>query len=318
MTGPGSWTAWELHPAVLAGIGAAAACYGIGLRTLWRRAGSGRGISHRRAAAGGAGLAVLLLALVSPIDALGHALFSAHMVQHLLLLVVAPPLLVAGAPLYVGFWALPRRSRRRLGDWWHRARRGRRAARAALRPLPVWLTNVVILWFWHLPAAYDLAVRIEPIHALEHASFLVAAFLFWWLPFRHAGRRMDRGAGIIYVFTAGLQCSALGAILTFSGSAWYAVHAHTTAALGLSPLQDQQLAGLIMWIPAAVVYLGAAALLFLQWLERAGARRDVPLTGSVRVGSMRIAPGRPSGHSGQGRGRPDHHHLRGRSACRSS
>lgn len=273
MTGPGTaWGTWDLHPTVLAALAVGSAWYGLGLRALWRRAGRGRGVTRWRMVCFACGMTVLLGALVSPVDSLGHDLFSAHMVQHLLLLVVAPPLLVAGAPLYVGFWALPRATRRALGGWWNAADRLRRTARAMLRPLPVWVINVVILWFWHLPAAYDLAVRNETIHGFEHASFVVTSFFFWWLLFRHTGRRMDRGAGILYLFSAGLQCSALGALLTLSGGAWYAVHAHTTQAYGLTPVQDQQLAGLIMWIPAGLVYLGAAAVLFLQWLERSGAR----------------------------------------------
>jgi putative membrane protein len=264
------WRGLNPHPGVPAGVVALAAWYGVGLRRLWRQAGTGRGVAAWRAVAYGSGLLILLLALDSPLDEMADALFSAHMVQHLLLLIVVPPLFVAGAPLFVGYWALPRETRRGLAGWWHRARRLRRAARSVLRPVPVWLVNVVVLWFWHLPGAYDLAVRNEGIHAVEHTSFLVTAFFFWWLLFRHTGRRMDRGAGIIYVFTAGLASSALGAILTFAGSAWYAVHAQTTARWGFTPEEDQQLAGLIMWIPAGLAYLTAAGVLFVEWLDGPG------------------------------------------------
>lgn len=254
--------------------------------------GPGRGVSRWRAGAYGAGLLVVLLALVSPLDTQAQALFSAHMVQHLLLLLVAPPLLVAGAPLYVGFWALP--GRRALGRWWRGSPRVRAVAGRLLSPLPVWATNVAVLWFWHLPVTYDLAVQQEAVHVFEHASFLATAFLFWWLLFRHTGRRMDQGRGVIYVFTAGLQCSMLGAILTFSGKAWYSVHAPSTAAWGLTPLQDQQLAGLIMWIPGGLVYLGAAAVLFLQWIERPGSRarptpHDRALLSGTRSGRSEVA-----------------------------
>lgn len=274
LTGPHDlWRAWDLHPGVVGGLAIGAAWYAAGLRRLWRRAGRGRGVARWRATCAAAALLVLVVALLSPLDALGHALFSAHMVQHLLLLVVAPPLLVAGAPLYVGLWALPDASRRVVARWWHGARRLRAIAGQLLRPIPVWSANVAILWAWHLPAAYDLAVRRDWVHALEHASFLVASFFFWWLLFRHTGRRMDRGAGIVYVFAAGLQCAALGALLTLSGGAWYAVHAHTTAAFGLTPIEDQQLAGLIMWIPAGLAYLVASAVLFVQWIEPASTRR---------------------------------------------
>lgn len=250
----------ETAAGIVIGVLAAAAWYAIGLRRLWARVGRGRVVSPARAACYAGGLLVLLGALASPIAELGHELFSAHMVQHLLLILVAPPLLVAGAPLYVGLWALPRGWRRALGRWWP-------GHGGVYWPLVVWVVSAGILWFWHLPVTYDLAVLHPEMHALEHLSFVVAAFFFWWLLFRPVGHRMDRGAGILYLFAAGLQASMLGALLTFSGSAWYGVHAHTTEAFGLTPVQDQQLAGLIMWIPAALVYLGACAVLFVQWLE---------------------------------------------------
>ena len=221
-----------------------------------------------RVGGGATALVLLIAALMSPLDAMADALFSAHMVQHLLLILVIPPLLVAAAPGYVGLWGLPAERRRRLTHWWRWSPRMRGAAAALLCPVPVWTANVAILWFWHLPAAYDLAVRHEAVHVAEHASFLLASFVFWWLLFRHTGRRrrMDRGAGVVYVVAAGFQCSALGALLTFAGRPLYAVHALTTAAWGLSPLEDQQIAGLIMWIPASLVYLAAAGVLFVEWI----------------------------------------------------
>lgn len=251
------------------GLAGATVLYATGVRRLWRRAGRGRGVSGWRVATGAVAVLILIVALLSPLDAMADDLFSAHMVQHLLLLLVAPPLLVAAAPEYVGLWGLPASARRRLTRWWRHSPSARGAVSRVLRPGPVWAANVAILWFWHLPAAYDAAVRNQGVHALEHASFLIAAFFFWWLLFRHTlRRRMDRGLGIVYVFTAGLQGSALGALLALAGSPWYAVHAHTTAAWGLTPSEDQQIAGLIMWIPAGLVYLVVAAVLFVQWIEQ--------------------------------------------------
>lgn len=272
------------------GLAAAAVLYGTGVRRLWRRAGRGHGVSGWRVGAGAAAVLILIVALLSPLDALADDLFSAHMVQHLLLLLIAPPLLVAAAPEYVGLWGLSVPARQRLTRWWRHSPRARSAVSRALRPGPVWAANVAILWFWHLPTAYDAAVRHQVVHALEHASFLIAAFFFWWLLFRHGARRrqMDRGVGLVYVFTAGLQCSALGALLALAGSPWYAVHAHTTAAWGLTPLEDQQIAGLIMWIPAGLVYLLVAAVLFVQWIEQPTRR------GAMRPGVGRMISSRSS------------------------
>ncbi len=255
--------------------------YLAGLRRLRRRGRPGHGLEWWRPwvalAAGGA----VVFALLSPLDAAADALFSLHMVQHLVLLLVVAPLLVASAPVYVGLWGLPPGSRHRLVRWWRHAPL-RAIAGRVMQPVPVWIANVVILWFWHLPAAYDLAVRNDAVHALEHGSFVAAGFAFWWLLFRYTGRRrrMDRGAGVVYVFTAGLQCATLGALIALARRPWYVVHLHTTAPWGITPLQDQQLAGLLMWIPAGFVYLAAAGVLFVQWLsdaaERAGRRANGP------------------------------------------
>jgi putative membrane protein len=264
------WSAWSWEPTVLIGLAAAGVVYTLGVRRLWRAAGPGRSIPAWRTAAFAGGITALFVALISPLDAMGAALFSAHMVQHLMLLIVAPPLLVLGDPFHAAFWALPLAGRRHLAAAWLDHPRVRAAGGALTRPAVVWVVNVALLWFWHLPAAYGWALDHETAHAVEHASFLAMSVLFWWVLFRPAGPRIDRGAGILFVFTMGLQMSALGAILTFAGSAWYPGHAPWTAAWGLTPLEDQQLAGLIMWLPAGLVYLSVAAVLFIQWLERAG------------------------------------------------
>ena len=133
-------------------------------------------------------------------------------------------------------------------------------------------------------STYDAAVRNEGIHALEHMSFLATAILFWWVAIRPGQHhRLSGGTDVLFVFTAGIQSGALGAILTFAGSPLYPAYAHSVAQWGLTPLQDQQLAGLIMWIPAGLVYLAAAAALFVRWLltmERE-ARRAEGRTGSL-------------------------------------
>jgi putative membrane protein len=280
------WSAWSWEPTVLIGLAAASVAYALGVRRLWRAAGGGRGIPGWRVGAFAGGIAALFVALISPLDALGTALFSAHMVQHLMLLIVAAPLLVLGDPFHAAFWALPLAGRRRLAAAWLAHPRVRAAGGALTRPAAVWGVNVALLWFWHFPRAYGWALQHETVHAVEHASFLAMSVLFWWVLFRPAGARIDRGAGILFVFAMGLQMSALGAILTFAGSAWYPGHAPWTAAWGLTPLADQQLAGLIMWLPAGLVYLTVAAVLFIQWIEPAR-HRAVGAAAGARAGHGR-------------------------------
>ena len=259
------WTSWTLQPPVLVGLGAAGWAYWRGVRTLW----SG---SRRRAIAGAqvasfaGGLAILFVALVSPLHSAAGELLWAHMVQHVLLVLVAAPLLVLGAPLVPMTLALPVTWRRRIRRWgrigWIRG-----SGRALTLPLTAWLLQFIALWAWHAPALYDAAARSQGIHALEHASFLATSILFWWVAFRPGTRtRLSGGSEVLYVVTAGVQSGALGAVITFASSPLYPVYADATTRWGLTALQDQQLAGLIMWIPSGVVYLAVGGALFVRWL----------------------------------------------------
>jgi len=242
--------------------------YARGLGRLWARAGVGHGVSRSQIAAFAGGLGVIVIALISPLDALDTALFSAHMAQHLLLMLVAAPLLVRGASLAPLLWALPLPWRRTLGRQWQRSRVAHHLCRAITNPVTVWLLNLVALWTWHIPALYEAALQNDAVHALEHATLLGVSLLFWWLLLQPSGhRRLSRGFDILYVFTMGVQMSILGALLTFATAPWYPMQEMQAAAWHLTPLEDQELAGLIMWVPSGVVYLLAAATLFISWLK---------------------------------------------------
>jgi cytochrome c oxidase assembly factor CtaG len=259
--------AWSFEPVVVAGLALTAWAYSRGVRELWRRAGGGRGIGHGRVGCFVAALLVLVGALVSPLDALAEQLFSAHMLQHVLLILVAAPLLAfSDLPLAL-LWALPAGTRQRVGGWWRRAGALRSMARRMAHPISALALGSIALWGWHVPAAYDAALRNELVHALEHTSFLSTGVLFWESV--GLGRRRPRsghGLGALAVFIAGIQSGLLGALLTLSGVPWYASHLRSAAAWDLSPLEDQQLAGAIMWAPAGVLYLVAFAWLFVRWL----------------------------------------------------
>ncbi|HET6317830.1 MAG TPA: cytochrome c oxidase assembly protein [Chloroflexota bacterium] len=245
---------------VIVGCVAAAWLYSRGLHALWQHAGQDRGVRRWQAACFVGGLLVLLIALVSPLDELAAALFSAHMVQHLLLLLVAPPLLVLGLPLVAFAWALPESARQslRIVRYLHRL----------TWPAAAFVLHSLVLWAWHVPRLYDGAVANPPLHVLEHMSFLGSAVLFWWALL--SGARASYGAGVLYVFGMALQSTLLGALLTFAGSVWYTAHVSTTAAFGITPQEDQQLAGLIMWIPGGSIYLACALALFAAWLKESG------------------------------------------------
>ncbi|HEY8973546.1 MAG TPA: cytochrome c oxidase assembly protein [Burkholderiaceae bacterium] len=244
---------WSFEPWIVVLLAASMALYVLGTTRLWRRAGAGHGLGAGTVAAWTAGWLALVGALVSPLDPLGESLFSAHMVQHEMLMVVAAPLLVLGRPLAAWTWALPAAWRPRVGAATKRPR-WRRFWSHLTHPLTAWGLHALALWGWHLPWLFDAALAHPATHALQHASFLGTALLFWWTTLG-GERRALRGAAIASLFTTMLHTGALGALMTLSPLLWYGRYAATSAVYGLDPLADQQLGGLIMWIPASVAYL---------------------------------------------------------------
>ncbi len=180
------------------------------------------------------------------------------MVQHLLLLVVAPPLLVLGTPLTPMLVALPREWRSRLSHRWRSLPVVRSSWRALNSPLMTWLLAAAALWGWHVPILYQAAVRRPLVHDLEHVLFLCSASLFWWVVIQPIGRGpTHRTVALVLLFTTALEGSALGMLMTFAHEPWYPVYAERVTSWHLTSMQDQQLAGVIMWVPSGVVYLGA-------------------------------------------------------------
>lgn len=279
------WSAWTVAPTVIAPIVFGAALYLRGVHALWRRAGRGRGLAPWRVGCFSGGMLAMSIALISPVDALGEALFAGHMVQHLVLMTVAAPLLALGAPIVGWLAALAPEHRHALLTRWRRARRARVLWQGASHPISTWLASAAVLWFWHAPGPYDAAVRNDVLHALEHASFLGAALLFWWPVVNPARRaRLATGWSLLYLFTACMQSGVLGALLTFARAPLYTAHLDTAAAWGLSPLEDQQLAGVLMWWPAGIVYLAAVLTLLAFWLREAERLTAVPAPLYLRDG----------------------------------
>lgn len=236
--------------------------YVLGLRRMWAAAGQGRLVRPRQVVAYLGGLAVVSLAVLSPLDAAAHTRLSAHMVQHVLLVGVAAPLLALGAPLPTVLWSLPAEWRRRLMPWWRRA-----AASCAGTAWARWTTAALVLqvaamWAWHVPALYQGALGSVALHALEHASFLLTAVVFWWAVTAARHRAMG-GVAVIAVFVGALPATALGALMTIAGRPWYPVYPGDPEAA----LQDQQVAGVVMWGFGGLAALVAAVVLFTVWLS---------------------------------------------------
>ena len=252
-------------------IAATAVAYAAGVVRLWRNAGVGQGVARLQALAFAGGWLALLAALVSPLDELAEQLFTAHMAQHELLMVVGAPLIALASPLVAFLWVLPHGGRRRA----MRAMRSRRVsvAWAALTaPATVWLLHGLALWIWHMPSLYDAALQSEAIHAVQHLCFFLSASLFWWGITHGRYGRAGYGAAVVYIFATAMHSGILGALLTFSPHVWYPLYERTSTTFGLTPLEDQQLAGLLMWVPAGVTFVAGGLYFFAAWLKESERR----------------------------------------------
>ena len=277
------WRAWTFEPVTIALLAISGWMYARGLTRLWHAAGRNRGVREWEACIFAAGWLVLALSLLSPLHALGGVLFSAHMAQHELLMTVAAPFLVLGRPLIPFVWALSPKWRRITGQW-----SGAPAFavpwQALTHPVTAFLLHAAAIWVWHLPSLYDATVSSEVMHAAQHASFVVTALLFWWAVLRPSPARGGTAAAIALLFGTVMHTGALGAVLTLSSRVLYTVYASTTLTWGLAPIEDQQVGGLIMWVPGGIVYVIAALWLVVRLFgesEQRVARREAAKDASV-------------------------------------
>jgi cytochrome c oxidase assembly factor CtaG len=222
------------------------------------------------------GYAALVIALISPLHAVGEQYFSVHMVQHLLLSVVAPPLLLFSSSMPVLLWALPARDRARLGRLVGRPGPVRSILRGLTRPRVALALFVVTQWLWHQPVAYEWALENRWAHYLEHISFFLTAILFWWpvigappLP-----SPLSYPMRLGYTFLAWLPNSLLGAGISLSRAPLYPFYVDSAQAVGIDPGFDQQLAGLIMWIPGDVLFVSILLLLFVAYMQHEQAQEE--------------------------------------------
>jgi putative membrane protein len=261
---------WDLAAlAALVGLGV---LYLRGLRRLRRRGGTPPWFEP---AAFACGWLALVTAVLPPMDALATEWFSAHMAQHELMMLVGAPLIIAGRPFPVWLWGLGDAWRPRAGAIFQSRHVGG-AWRLLTAPLVAWALHGLAVWGWHLPAAYELAVRHEAVHAVQHAMFIGTSALFWWGLLYGRYGRAGYGAAVLYVFTTAVHTGLLGAMLTFAGTPLYEVYADAATARGGDALADQQLAGLLMWVPAGVILTLLGLGLFAAWLGEADRRSRVP------------------------------------------
>ncbi|MHB8384533.1 MAG: cytochrome c oxidase assembly protein [Candidatus Binataceae bacterium] len=262
--------AWDFDPSIVIGCAALLAAYAVAYRG-----------DYSRAPWFVAGVATMFLALVSPLDALSDEyLFSAHMLQHLILILIVPPLLILGlSEKFVrSILAVPALAR---------------IERILAMPAVAWTLAMAVLWIWHWPALYDATLADENVHIFEHLCFLVTATIFWWPIFAPvASARMEPVHAIIYLATAAVSNSLLAILLTFANPGLYPAYLHPADSLGILPMLregwgitpavDQQLGGLLMWVPGGLIFLGAIMFVMARWYSEPEAQTH-PLGVGVSV-----------------------------------
>jgi putative membrane protein len=255
-TGPYEW-GWSLHPSVLLGTGLLGALYFWGIGPLRRRLALGPPAPAWRVASFCAGLLVLLAALNGPMhDLSDYYLFSAHMVQHLLLTLLLPPLLILGTPGWLLQPVLRPPAVRAVG-------------RILGYPVVAAALYGVTIAVWHLTPFYELMMRSHDVHIATHLMFIVAATIFWWPVMSPVPElpRLGYGMGMLYLFLAGIPMQIVAALITLSDEVLYPWYAVAPRTWGLSPLEDQQLGGLLMWVPGNLWIFLAIGVLFLLWAK---------------------------------------------------
>jgi len=259
---------WTLDPGIVGPLFIVLVLFAIGWRRLRARAARGGDLLDRRAWRFVLGWLLLAAALVSPLHQAGERSFAAHMFEHEMIMLAAAPLLVLSEPLAIMLWAFPARGRRIIGamtatpvialPW--------RLLRA---PAAATLLQAAALWLWHAPALFDRALASAGWHAAQHLSFLLGALVFWSAML---DRRTAPGVAALCLIATSIVSGALGALMAFAASPWYAGYARLgMAPFGLSPAEDQQVAGLLMWVPGGFVHAGAALLVMRRLLRPANA-----------------------------------------------
>ena len=251
---PSSWLAWSIHPSTVIGLVALAALY------LWRtlHAKADERVTVPRRILFFSALLVIFASLNGPVHDLSDTyLFSAHMVQHLMLTMLMPPLLIAGVP---GWMLRPLLRNRAISS----------VARIVTRPIACFAIFNVVIAMWHIPTFYNAAMDNHNIHILEHLMFMAAAVLMWWpllsplpeLP------RLSYPGQMLYCFLMILPMSIVAVYISMADQVLYPAYAAAPRITSLSPLEDQLLGGLIMWVPGGMIFMIIMSVIFFKWSAR--------------------------------------------------
>jgi putative membrane protein len=243
--------------------------YYAGLFRLLRRGGV-HAVQRRRIGMASLAFALLFLALGGPLDVFSADLFFVHMTQHVLLAMAAAPLILGAGPMPVYMWALPETMRMGAAELLERRGAARIVLAFLTRPVVALPLFMGTMWLWHIPIAYQLALRNPYVHFAEHLSMFATAAFFWWpiigpAPVR---TRLNYPQRLIYMLLAVTPTAALAAMITLTGHVLYEDYAAAPRHFGMTAIEDQVMAGLIMWIPGNAVYLGTLTALFFSWAEK--------------------------------------------------
>jgi putative membrane protein len=256
---------WSFDPWVWVPLGTLLIVFLIGASRLSSRSDRGRQDLRRRAALFLSGWAVLILSLLSPLHQGGERSLTLHMIEHELIMMVAMLLVAASSSGGILAWGLPQPARKLLVGSWRAPIT--KLWRALTEPITATLMQGVVMCVWHVPALFDRTLQSRGWHIAQHASFILASLLFWWAML-HVRGRSNYGVSAACLFVTSLIGGALGALMSFSSSPWFAPYARMQlSAIGLDPTTDQQLAGLLMWIPGGLVHAGFALFMIYKWLQ---------------------------------------------------
>jgi cytochrome c oxidase assembly factor CtaG len=257
-------TEWNRSPSIYVGVALIIGLYLYAVGPLRRKYQLADSVKRSQVITFVAGMLIIFLAIASPLDELGDEyLFSAHMVQHILITVVGPPMLLLGTPGWLIHPLLRDRTLLRIG-------------KVLTYPAVAFFLFNANFWLWHAPPLYNATLSNENLHILEHMLFMITATIYWWPVFSPAEEglpRLSLGGQVLYIFLGGMPSVALGAGLTFLPPLYAPYVQQMVRAWGLSPAVDQQLGGLIMWVPLNIAYIGVVSVLFIRWMQQQDARQ---------------------------------------------